>query len=70
MLSNQKHREPQNADIRFLYSETLKLYKRTVRLKKQEYNHQQLAQIEERINTNNFWHPWKHLKKPQHQELA
>lgn len=25
---------------------------------------------EDVINTNNFWQPWKHLNKAQHQELA
>ena len=69
-LSNQKHRDPQNADLRFRYYETLKLYKRTLRLKKQQYNKQQLTIIEEAINTNNFWQHWKRLNKPQYQELA
>ncbi len=63
MLSNQKHRDPHNADLGILYCETLKLYKRTLRLKKQQYNKQQLTIIEEAINTNNFWQHWKNLKK-------
>ncbi len=56
MLSNQKHRDPHNADLGILYCETL-------RLKKQQYNKQQLTIIEEAINTNNFWQHWKNLKK-------
>ena len=70
MLSNQKHRDPHNADVRFHYCETLKLYKRTLRIKKQQYNKQQLTLIEEAIDTNNFWQHWKRLNKPQHRELA
>lgn len=63
MLSNQKHRDPHKADLCILYCETLKHYKLTLRLKKQQYNSQQRTIIEEAINTNHLWQHWKSLNK-------
>lgn len=57
MLSNQKHRDPNpnpnpnNADLRLHYCETLKLYKHTLRLKKEQYYKQQLTLIEEALKS-------------------
>jgi hypothetical protein len=69
-LSNQKHRDPNNGELRLHYCETLKLYKRTLRTKKAQYNRKQLMLIEESINTNNFWQNWKKFKKSKQEELA
>jgi hypothetical protein len=57
-LSNQKHRDPNNGELRLQYCETLKLYKRTLRNKKAQYNSKQLTLIEESKKTNNFWQNW------------
>ena len=70
MLSNQKHREPGNIDVRLLYCDTLKQYKRTLRIKKTQYTQKQLTLIEESIKTNRFWKQWNNLKKSKSAELA
>ncbi len=68
-LSNQKHNDPNNADIRHLYCETLKQYKHTLRTKKALYTQKQLTIIEKSVNTNQFWDNWNNLKKTDHEEL-
>ncbi len=45
-LSNQKQKDPNNAEIHLLYSETLKQYKHTLRTKKAQYTQKQLTIIE------------------------
>ncbi len=42
-LSNQKHNDQNNAEIRHLYCETLKQYKHTLRTKKAQYTKKQLS---------------------------
>ncbi len=44
-LSNQKHNDPNNAEIRHLYCATLKQYKHTLRTKKAQYTQKQLTII-------------------------
>ncbi len=62
-LSNQKHNNPNNAEIRHLYCATLKQYKHTLRTKKAQYTQKQLTIIEKSVNTNQFWDNWNNLKK-------
>ena len=69
-LSNQKHRDALNPDLRLSYCETLKHYKRTLRTKKALYTQKQLTLIEESLNTNTFWENWKTLNKSKPEELA
>ena len=70
-LSNQKHRDRNNGELRLHYCETLKLYKRTLRSKKAQYNSKQLTLIEESINTHNFCQKLeKTCKKSKQEELA
>ena len=54
-LSNQKHRDQQNPDLRFAYFDTLKHYKHSLRTKKEQHKRAQLTKIEESINSNKFW---------------
>jgi hypothetical protein len=44
-LSNQKHKVPNNGELRLHYYETLKLYKRTIRTKKAQHNSKQLTLV-------------------------
>ena len=62
-LSNQKHRDPENQDLRFHYSDTLKQYKQTLRTKKEQHHKKQVNLIEESINSNSFCDHWKILNK-------
>ncbi len=68
-LSNQKHNDPNNAEIRHFYCATLKQYKHTLRTKKAQYTQKQLTIIEKSVNTNQFWDNWNNLKKTDHEEL-
>ena len=54
-LSNQKHREPQKAELRQKYHETLKQYKKTIYQKKKQHYNQNLQEIENSIKQNQFW---------------
>ena len=69
-LSNHKHRDPNNMNIRLLYCEMLKKYKRTLRSKKAQYTKKHLQVIEQSINSNNFWTNWNNLKQKRPEELA
>ena len=69
-LSNQKHRHPNNADLRHQYCEELKQYKSTLRKKREQYIQNQLKTIEESVNSNNFWDNWNHLHKKHHEQAA
>ncbi len=68
-FSNQKHNDPNNAEICHLYCATLKQYKHTLRTKKAQYTQKQLTIIEKSVNTNQFWDNWNNLKKIDHEEL-
>ncbi|KAF7640795.1 hypothetical protein LDENG_00013340, partial [Lucifuga dentata] len=68
-LSNQKHRDPDNQNIRLHYGETLKQYKNTVRKKRDQHVRNQLHAIEESIKTNHFWENWNTLNKQKHDDL-
>ena len=64
-LSNQKHRQPNSADLHLRYHEELKQYKKTLRKKKEQHIQNQLQTIEESLSTNSFWENWNSLhKKP------
>ena len=66
-LSNQKHRQPDESDVRLSYYEQLKQYKNTLRKKKEQFTKKQLETIEESLDSNNFWNT---LNKKQHEEHA
>ncbi len=69
-LSNKKHRDPDNQELRLQYHEALKVYKQTLKAKKEEHTEQLFQTMEESINTNNFWKNWNTLYRPQKEELA
>lgn len=69
-LSNQKHRQPDNPDLRLLYCEALKQYKATLRRKKAQFLQSQFEEIEKSINSHKFWDKWKLLYKPNQEVLA
>ncbi len=50
-LSNQKHRQPDNPDLRLHYCEALKQYKATLRRKKAQFLQNQFEEIEKSINS-------------------
>ena len=70
ILSNQKHRDADNENIRHLYHEKLKQYRNTLRKKKEQNTKIQLREIEESLESNHFWKHWNTLNKSYHQELA
>jgi hypothetical protein len=63
-ISNQKHRDPDNKNIRLRYVETLKQYKHTLRTKKEQHIRSLLAVTEESIESNHFWENWNKVNKP------
>ena len=69
-MSNQKHNQQDNQDLRRSYCETLKEYKHTLRTNREQHINSQLTVIEESLKTNNFWDNWNSLNKSQHDELA
>nr|WPH61295.1 reverse transcriptase [Somniosus microcephalus] len=68
-ISNQKHRQPNNPDLRTRYNETLKRYKHTIRNKTQNYTHKILEEIENSTNPKQFWEMWNNLSTTQLQAL-
>ena len=54
-LSNLKHHQPENTDLRQNYAETLREYKRTLKQKKGKHYNQKLKEIEDSIDQNLFW---------------
>ena len=69
-LSNQKHRDPNNNELRQKYWETHKEYNYIIRAKKTQHIKHQLNEMEEAIDSNKFWENWKQLNKPEKDELA
>uniref|UniRef100_A0A671UAW8 ribonuclease H n=1 Tax=Sparus aurata TaxID=8175 RepID=A0A671UAW8_SPAAU len=69
-LSNEKHRDPNNQNIRLRYHDTLKQYKHTLRAKKDKHSRTQLSEIEESLESNQFWQKWNTLNKTQQDQLA
>lgn len=69
-LSNKKHRDPDNQELRHQYQEALKQYKQTIRSKKAQLTEQLFNAMEESINNSNFWENWNNLYRPQKEELA
>ena len=59
-LADQKHRDPLNTEIRDKYHVTLKIYKNTIKRKKELFHEKKLEELE-RVSENdpNFF--WKHL---------
>ncbi len=68
-LSNLKHKEPYNADIRTEYCSKLKQYKDTIRAKKQHHLTKSLQEIEHSVNHNQFWDMWNNLSTTKPQDL-
>ena len=66
-LSNLKHRQPENEDLRIKYCETLKQYKHLIQIKRQNHTNKTLRDIEDSIKQNQFWEMWNNLSttKPQ-----
>lgn len=62
-LSNKKHRDPANQQIRATYQETLKLYKSLLIQKKTDHIKIKINKIEEAIDQNSFWDLWNNLDK-------
>ncbi len=69
-LSNLKHKEPYNADIRSEYCSKLKQYKDTIRAKKQHHLTKSLQEIEHSVNQNQFWDMWNNLSTTKPQDLS
>lgn len=69
-MSNQKHRQPDNPELRLQYWETLRVYRKTLRTKKEQHVRHPLQIIEESIVSNDFWKKWHSFSKPQKEELA
>lgn len=69
-LANQKHRQPDSADLRLRYCEELKKYKNTLRKKKEQFIQNQLKTIEESIHSNSFWDNWNLLNKNNHEPIT
>jgi len=67
-LSNQKHRDADNENIRHLYHEKLKQYRNTLRKKKEQNTKSQLRETEEYLESDQFWKHWNTLNKPYHPE--
>lgn len=62
-LSNKKHRDPANQQIRATYQETLKMYKSLLIQKKTDHMKIKLNKIEEAVDQNCFWELWNNLDK-------
>lgn len=60
-LSNKKHRNPTNLDLRLKYLDALKQYKKLLKSKKSQFMTSKLEQIEEAIDSNSFWKIWHQL---------
>ncbi|CAB3996549.1 Hypothetical predicted protein, partial [Paramuricea clavata] len=56
-LANQKHRNPLDVNIRNQYHVTLKDYKNTLKIKKEDFHRQKLIELEKTAseNPNSFW---------------
>lgn len=69
-LSNEKHRDLDDHNLRCQYEATLKQYKYTLKTKKEQHSKNQLCEIEESLESNQFWEKWNNLNKTQQDELA
>ncbi len=69
-LSNEQHRQPDNYELRLRYWESLKLYRKTLSTKKKQHEQHLLEEIEESIDSNNFWKKWHSFKKSNKEQLA
>ena len=56
-LANQKHRDPININLRNRYHHELKIYKNTLKLKKEEFHKQKIIELEKTAENdpNSFW---------------
>lgn len=69
-MSNKKHKQQNNPELRYEYFETLKQYKQTLKCKKLNYTNKTLDEIENAIDQNQFWDMWNNLSTTKPQELA
>ena len=69
-LSNQKHWDPDNNNIRLRYYETLKQYRNTIRRKRDQHARNQINQIEESIDSNHYWKNLNKFNKQKLEELS
>ncbi len=69
-LSNQKHHQPENQDLRLLYCQALRQYKATLHWKKATFLQDQFKEIKKSIISNKFWDKWKLLYKSNQEDLA
>jgi hypothetical protein len=56
-LANQKHIDPININLRNRYHHELKIYKNTLKLKKEEFHKQKIIELEKTAENdpNSFW---------------
>ena len=71
-LANKKHRDPQNTVIREEYHNTLKMYKDTLRRKKEEFHEMKLNDLEaaSESDPNSFWSTLKNLGDDIHEQSS
>ncbi len=60
-LSNKKHNDPENQELRHEYHIALKQHKKIINQKKAKYTEDKLIKIEKAIDQNSFWNLWKKL---------
>ena len=62
-LANKKHRDPNNLDTRNQYHFALQDYKNTLKIKKENFNKEKLAELERTSNEgpNSFWKMFKNM---------
>ncbi len=69
-ISDQKHRQPENKDLRLLYCEAPRQYKTTLHRKTAQFLQDQFEEIEKSINSNKFWEKFQLLHKSNQEDLA
>ncbi len=63
LISNQKHKDPVDSELRLKHSELLKHYKNTLRQKKLDYYNNTLQKMEDTIDQGQFWSTWNGLNQ-------
>ena len=61
-ISNQKHRDPLNANLREQYHDTLRAYKKLLNKKKNEYYNSKITELEENAEVSDKKRFWDCLK--------
>lgn len=54
-LSNKKHSDPSNTEIRTQYNKKLKDFKNLLRMKKHKFNEEKIEELENNASTTEFW---------------